>query len=65
MNSFVVVEVSVNAWTAAKTKKIVMQSSSELLCYRQALTLQKLTHNCVCGDEELYFEVIPEDNFNA
>lgn len=41
LNNFVVVEVTTQSVTGHKTDKIVMSSDSELLCYRQALALQK------------------------
>lgn len=37
MESFVVVEVRTDTWTDEEKVKVVMQSDSELLCYRQAL----------------------------
>ena len=40
MESFVVVEVRTDTWTDEEKVKVVMQSDSELLCYRQALALQ-------------------------
>ena len=65
MGSFVVVEVTVNAWTGDKTNKVVMQSDSELLCYRQALALQRITENCDYGEDEIYYEVVSEEDFNV
>ena len=65
MESFVVLEVTVNAWTGNKTNKLVMQSESELLCYRQALVLQRITENCDYGEDEIYYEVVSEEDFNV
>ncbi len=60
MESFVVVEVTVNAWTGDKTNKVVMQSESELLCYRQALALQIEESNQPGSPIWISYKVIPE-----
>lgn len=60
MESFVVVEVTVNAWTGDKTNKVVMQSESELLCYRQALALQIEESNEPGSPIWISYKVIPE-----
>ena len=60
MESFVVVEVTVNAWTGDKTNKVVMQSDSELLCYRQALALQIEESNEPGCPIWISYKVIPE-----
>ena len=59
MESFVVVEVTVNAWTGDKTNKVVMQSDSELLCYRQALALQIEESNEPGSPIWISYKVIP------
>ena len=60
MTGFVVVEVTVNAWTGDKTNKVVMQSESELLCYRQALALQIEESNQPGSPIWISYKVIPE-----
>ena len=60
MMGFVVVEVTVNAWTGDKTNKVVMQSESELLCYRQALALQIEESNEPGSPIWISYKVIPE-----
>ena len=60
MMGFVVVEVTVNAWTGDKTNKVVMQSDSELLCYRQALALQIEESNEPGSPIWISYKVIPE-----
>ena len=60
MTGFVVVEVTVNAWTGDKTNKVVMQSDSELLCYRQALALQIEESNEPGSPIWISYKVIPE-----
>lgn len=65
MESFVVVEVRTDTWTDEEKVKVVMQSDSELMCYRQALALQRITENCDCGEDEIYYEVVSEEDFNV
>ena len=65
MESFVVVEVRTDTWTDEEKVKVVMQSDSELLCYRQALALQRITENCDYGEDEIYYEVVSEEDFNV
>ncbi len=65
MESFVVVEVTTQSVTGHKTDKIVMSSASELMCYHQALALQRITENCDCGEDEIYYEVVSEEDFNV
>ena len=63
MNSFVV-EVTTDGWTGTKVKKVVMQSDSELLCYHQALALQKTTYNLPGEREVVNYEVVAESYLN-
>ena len=65
MEGFVVLEVSVNAWTGDKTSKVVMQSESELLCYRQALALQIEESNEPGSPIWTSYKVISEKDFNV
>lgn len=63
MNSFVV-EVTTDAWAGTKVKKVVMQSESELLCYHQALALQKTMCNIPGDSEMVNYEVVAEGYLN-
>lgn len=65
MEGFVVLEVSVNAWTGDKTSRVVMQSESELLCYRQALALQIEESNEQGSPIWTSYKVISEKDFNV
>ena len=65
MEGFVVLEVSVNAWTGDKTSRVVMQSESELLCYRQALALQIEESNEPGSPIWTSYKVISEKDFNV
>jgi len=55
---FAVVETTTDVISGIKVKKIVMQSESELLCYHQALALQKITYNSWCDTEEIKYDVV-------
>ena len=63
MESFVV-EVTTDGWAGTKVKKVVMQSESELLCYHQALALQKTTYNCAGEKAEVNYEVVAGSYLN-
>ena len=60
MESFVVVEVRTDTWTDEEKIKVVMQSDSELLCYRQALALQIEESNEPGNPIWISYKVIPE-----
>ena len=60
MESFVVVEVRTDTWTDEEKVKVVMQSDSELLCYRQALALQIEESNEQGSPIWISYKVIPD-----
>lgn len=64
MEGFVVLEVTTDGWSGTKTKKIVMQSESELLCYHQALALQKAEYSSPGERETVNYEVVAECYLN-
>jgi hypothetical protein len=48
MELFKVIKCVRNGWTGEESKDVIMESDSEVLCYKQALTLQKLVY-CDAG----------------
>ena len=66
MTGFVVVEVRTDTWTdEEKVVGVVMQSDSELLCYRQALALQIEESNEPGSPIWTSYKVISEKDFNV
>lgn len=45
MENFKVIKCTRNVWTGEEAKEIIMESDSEVLCYKQALLLQKLVYS--------------------
>ena len=58
--SFKVFEVVTNVWEGSVKKSCIMQSDSEILCYRQALELQKAVYSDPGSPVYITYEVMEE-----